>query len=277
MTNAASAQSYDPVRVLSRSLFGFALIAWLPLCITFVSLLLAPSSPEASYAQLQRTIVIGFGVATAAGLLAMVWSYRLDQANSSRVAALTHSFVGRRWLALVLLIVSIELNILAQALLRDIAPSITGPARFLLICWSLVGGGLLLTLHWQGARRRFLHHRDALALAGIALTGFVIIVLMLVVTGRLATATGLQDRLRGGLDYRLLRFIDDGEAPTPQEFWEEQGQTRVRWLPYSYWVVAPYESELINVNEIGLRRTLSFAADQNAPRIYFFGGSTAWG
>ena len=263
--------------VLSRSLFGFALIAWLPLCITFVSLLLAPSSPEASYAQLQRTIVIGFGVATAAGLLAMVWSYRLDQANSSRVAALTHSFVGRRWLALVLLIVFIELNIMAQALLRDIAPSITGPARFLLICWSLVGGGLLLTLHWQGVRRRFLRYRDALALAGIALTTFVIIVPMLVVTGRLATATGLQDRLRGGLDYRLLRFIDDGETPTPQEFWEEQGQTRVRWLPYSYWVVAPYESELINVNEIGLRRTLSFAADQNAPRIYFFGGSTAWG
>ena len=90
-------------------------------------------------------------------------------------------------------------------------------------------------------------------------------------------AAGLQDRLRGGLDYRLLRFIDDGEAPSPQEFWEEQGQTRVRWLPYSYWVVARYESELINVDAIGLRRTLSFVDDLSAPRVYSFGGSTAWG
>ena len=265
------------MRVLSRSLFGFALIAWLPLCLVFASLLLAPSSPEASYAQLQRTIVLGFGVATAVGLLVMVWSYRLDQASSSRVAALMLSCIGRRWLALALTVILIELNILAQALLRDIAPSITGPARFLLICWSFVGGGLLLTLHWPDVRRRFLRHRDALALAGIAMTAFVIIALMLVVTGRLATATGLQDRLRGGLDYRLLRFIDDGEAPTPREFWEEQGQTRVRWLPYSYWVVAPYESELINVNEIGLRQTLSFVDHPSAPRVYFFGGSTAWG
>ena len=117
MSNAAPARNYDPVEVLARSLFGFALIAWVPLCITFVSLLLAPSSPEASYARLQRTIVVGFGAATAAGLCVMIWSYRLDQATSAHVATLALHFIGRRWLALALIVILIESNILAQALL----------------------------------------------------------------------------------------------------------------------------------------------------------------
>ena len=277
MTEVATTPNYDPRRALSRSLFGFALVAWLPLCITFVSLLLAPASPEASYAQLQLAIVIGFGAATAAGLLATVWSHRLDQARSFRIAAVLYSVFGRRWLALALMVVLFEANVLAQSLLRNIAPAITGPARFLLICWSLVAAGVLLTLRWPGVRRAYSSQRDALALAGIAVAALSFIALLTLITGRLATASGLQDRLRGSLDYRLLRFVDDGAAPTPQDFWQEQGQTRVRWLPYSYWVVAPYKSELINVDELGLRRTLPSNNDPSAPQIHFFGGSTAWG
>ncbi len=263
--------------VLSRSLFGFALAAWIPLCLTFVLLLLAPSSPQASYAHLQNIILIGFAAATLLALLILVWLFRLDLATSKGIAARLGRILNRPRLSAALLFLLAELNILAQVLLRDIAPSFTEPSRFLLFCWSLVFGGLLLTLHWRGFRRAFRHNRDALAIAGIIIVALCLGLLLALLTSRIVTATGLHDRLRGRLDYRPLSFIDDGEAPTAEEFWEGQGQTKVRWLPYSYWAVESYESEFINVNKIGLRETLSLVEGANAPKVYFFGGSTAWG
>ncbi|MCY3782136.1 MAG: SGNH/GDSL hydrolase family protein [Chloroflexi bacterium] len=226
---------------------------------------------------MQSTIKIGFGVVTLLTLLGAVWSYRLDQQASSRIAAGLLSVFGSRWLALALVVLLAEFNILAQVLLRDIAPPITEPLRFLLFCWSLVFAGFLATLHWLNIRRVYLSHRNKLAIAGLGTAVFCIGLMLALVTSRLVIASGLHDRLRGRLDYRPLRFIDDGEAPTAQEFWEAQGQTKVRWLPYSYWVVAPFESEYINVDEVGLRDTISLVEDVDSTKVYFFGGSTAWG
>ena len=194
-----------------------------------------------------------------------------------RIAAGLLSLFGARWLAFTMVLLLAEFNILAQALLRDIAPHITEPLRFLLFCWSLLFAGLLATLHWQTIRRAYLRNRSKLAIASLGIGVFCIGLLMALVTSRLVIASGLHDRVRGRLDYRPLRFIDDGEAPASQEFWELQGQTRVRWLPYSYWAVAPFESEFINVNEVGLRETVSQVEIANPPLVYFFGGSTAWG
>ena len=91
---------------------------------------------------------------------------------------------------------------------------------------------------------------------------------MLIVTSRLLADFGAQDRLRGSLDYRPLRFVEDGAAPASQAFWAEQSQTRVRWLPLSYWTVEPIAGNYINVSEQGLRPTVSngAAADSPLPR-----------
>lgn len=270
-------RQFDAGGSLSRSLFGFALVAWIPLCVTFVLLALAPSSPQSSYAQLQAIIVIVFGAATGLALLGVVWSYRLEQTASARIAAALVRVFGRRWLAIALLVLLVETNFLAQVLLRDIAPSMTEPARFLLFCWSIVCGAILAIVHWTGLRRAFLKHRNALAVSGLVIAVACALLALALLTSRLVAETGLNDQIRGRLDYRQLSFIDDGGAPTAQGFWEEQVQTKVRWLPYSYWVVAPFAGKYINVDEQGLRKTVSIDEGEGAQRVYFFGGSTAWG
>ncbi len=277
MNETAAEQGYDPITALSRSLFGFALIAWLPLFITFVSLLLAQSSPEASYAQLQRSIVIAFGAVTLLALLGLVWIFRLETPSSLRIATTLVYLLDRRRLSILLLIVLVELNILAQILTSDIAPSVTNPAKFLLFFWTILSIGSLMAVHWQAIKKAYMRRRDAWAMCGMALAALSVIVLMVVLNSRLVTASGLHDRLRGSLDYRPLRFVDAEGAPTAQEFWAEQGQVRVRWLPYSYWVLAPFDGQFINVDKTGLRETTSFVKGANRSRVYFFGGSTIWG
>ena len=129
MNENAVEQSYDPIAALSRSLFGFALVAWAPLCITFVLLLLAPSSPDASYAQLQHSIVLVFGAITLLAFLGPIWLFRLQSATSTHIATALVHLLDRRLVSILLLVVLVELNILAQILTRDIAPSITNPAK----------------------------------------------------------------------------------------------------------------------------------------------------
>ncbi|MCA9511547.1 MAG: SGNH/GDSL hydrolase family protein [Myxococcales bacterium] len=55
---------------------------------------------------------------------------------------------------------------------------------------------------------------------------------------------------------------------------------KTRWEPYVYWVTRPFEGELIRIDERGIRRTWSpppKSASQPPLRVFFFGGSTAWG
>lgn len=276
MNDSASQQSYDPVTALARSLFGFALVAWLPLLATALLLLLAPGTAE-SYAPLKSALDHAFAIAAASGLAALIWLYRLDSSSSTgiarRIAAIFHS----RWFCLLLTLALIEANILAQILAHDIAPSVTDPAKFLLLCWSLLFGGLIATVHWQPLRRAYSDSRDHFAFAGILIAALLLVAVLSLISHRLIVASGIHDRLRGRLDYRPLQFVEDGSAPSARNFWAEQAQTRVRWLPYSYWVVAPLAGELINVDSRGLRRTATITDDPTAPRIFFFGGSTLWG
>lgn len=273
----SSEASYDAVHTLARSIFGFALAAWLPLAITWILLLLAPAPPIESYAQLQRSIVSGTGISTLLLLLLVVWAYRLDAMRSKRIAQQFATLFGSPWLALALTLLLVEGNGFALIISQDIAPSITGPGRLLLLCWSLAFGGMLLTLHWRNLQIQYERSRSVLAIGSIALIAAVTLALLLAVTSRLVERHGLLDRLRGSLDYRPLRFIDDGAAPASHEFWAEQSQSRVRWLPLSYWVVEPFAGDYINVSERGLRRTISIDGKADAPLVYFFGGSTMWG
>ena len=277
MNANSSEASYDAVAALARSLFGFALAAWLPLAITLILLLLAPAPPFESYAQLQRTIVGGASIAALLVLALAVWTFRLDASRSRRIARRLAALFGNPWLALAFALLLVEGNIIALILARDIAPSITGPGRFLLLCWSLAFGGLLVTLHWPSLQIVYERGRGAMAIGCMAMVAAIAFALLLFVTSRLVEDYGLADRLRGSLDYRPLRFIDDGAAPPSREFWAEQSQTRVRWLPLSYWAVEPIAGEFINVSQQGLRRTIPNAADADSPLIFFFGGSAIWG
>ncbi len=277
MNVPSSESSYDAVETLARSLFGFALAAWLPLAVVWVSLLLAPAPPLESYAQLQRSIVSGTGILTLLLLALAVWAYRLDAPESRRVARYLCTLFGSLWLALALILLAIEANLFALIISPNIAPSITGPGRFLLLCWSIVFGGMLLIVHWRKLRNLYHRSRGFLAIASTALFVVISLVILLAVTNRLIDQYGLADKLRGRLDYRPLRFIDDGAAPPAGDFWAEQSQTRVRWLPLSYWAVEPFSGDYINVSEQGLRRTVSTDGIEGSPLVLFFGGSAIWG
>ncbi|MDQ7023973.1 MAG: hypothetical protein Q9P44_00255, partial [Anaerolineae bacterium] len=76
---------------------------------------------------------------------------------------------------------------------------------------------------------------------------------------------------------RELAFYDDGQPmPSAQDFWQEQAQTRVRWSPYTYWVVDEFQGDYINIDSNGIRFTPNYATD-DSQRIFVFGGSTVWG
>ena len=162
-------------------------------------------------------------------------------------------------------------------LLRDIAPSITIPFRLLLLCWSAVFAALMLTIHWPALRRAAESGRDLLALLGFTIVALLLLAIVFILNSRLISSTDLYERLRGALDYRPLQFVDDGLAPSAGAFWAEQSSTHVRWLPYSYWAVAPFDGRYINVHEGGRRRSPAHSNDPAGERIYFFGGSTMWG
>lgn len=277
MSADATVPPYDGVKALTRSLFGFALLAWLPLPISWIMFLLSQASPDATYEQVRRAFIIGSGLVSA---LALVWTiriYRLDANDSAHMANWIAKLSSNRWLVLASILILFEANILAALMLRDIAPAITSSARFLFFCWTLLFAGLQLTLHWRTVNALYLLYGNALALTGLFIVSLAVFFALYVVSSQLLALSGLQSQLRGVLDYRKLVFVDGGSTPSARQFWAEQGRTRVRWLPYSYWTVEPIAGDFINVSPMGLRRSAAETDDGAARRIYFFGGSTMWG
>ena len=277
MSDGAVDRQNNPVVTLERSLVGFVISAWIPLLVTWILLLLSPASPAQTYEQIRRAMLLFVGVATALALIGGVWISRRSATDRTRLA---QSIVGRfssLRLALLLVLLLIESCILSFLLFRDIAPSITTPFKFLLVCWTVVFAALMLTIHWRAARSGISRGRILMALLGFAVTAFLLLTILTTLSSRLLSNSGLYERMRGALDYRPLEFIDDGSAPSSREFWAEQSTVLVRWLPYSYWTVEPFDGAYINVDQSGRRHTPSYTEDPAAPRIYFFGGSTMWG
>ena len=266
------------VKTLARSLFGFALFAWLPMLMTWCLIAVSSIPSDAGYARIRVVIIVGFGLAVLLGLGLTVRIFRQDDAALLRAAGRLARLLGNRRLTLLIWMLALaEVNFLAFILLADIAPAIANPMKFLLLCWTLVFGGVLMTIHWPSLTSGYRRSRHIWAGIGIAAAGAVILMALFTFNSRLANATGIVGRLRGSLDYRRLEFIDDGAAPAAQRFWAEQGQTSVRWLPYAYWTVKPFEGEFINVDQQGIRHTPLYADEESAARIVFFGGSTLWG
>ena len=267
----------EPVKTLVRSLFGFAFFAWAPMLMTWCLFMVSPIPPDEGYAHIRVIIIIGFGIATLLGFGLAVLTFRQDGAASLRIASHLARVFGNRWLTLILMLALAEANLLAFILLENIAPAITNPLKFLLLCWSLVFGGVLLTIHWRYLKNGYQGTEHVWAGIGIAVVSAVILMVLFTFSNLLVDVSGISGRLRGSLDYRRLEFIDDGEAPAPQQFWAEQGQTTVRWLPYNYWTAAPFDGEFINIDRQGLRYTPVYADEASAASIYFFGGSALWG
>lgn len=249
----------EPVKTLVRSLFGFAFFAWAPMLMTWCLFMVSPIPPDEGYAHIRVIIIIGFGIATLLGFGLAVLTFRQDGAASLRIASHLARVFGNRWLTLILMLALAEANLLAFILLENIAPAITNPLKFLLLCWSLVFGGVLLTIHWRYLKNGYQGTEHVWAGIGIAVVSAVILMVLFTFSNLLVDVSGISGRLRGSLDYRRLEFIDDGEAPAPQQFWAEQGQTTVRWLPYNYWTAAPFDGEFINIDRQGLRYTPVYA------------------
>jgi len=268
---------YDPIDTLARSLFGFGLFAWIPMVITWVLFLLSPVSPDATFAQIRTVIIVGFGIVTALGFGVVVWLFRHQPPELEPVSKRINSILGNRWLAGILILLLIEINFVAFLILGNVAPAITNPAKFLLVCWTLLIFGIILTANWSGLQNWLNRTQGIWVSTGLMMVTTVVLGILFILTSQVINMTGIVGRLQGQLDYRQLEFIDDGNAPTPGQFWAEQGQMTVRWLPYNYWTVAPFDGEYINIDSQGIRFTPSYTDDDFAPKVYFFGGSTMWG
>lgn len=268
-------QTESPAQTLARSAFGFAFVALIPAILTWFGFLLAEPSPLPVFRTIRLALLIGFGFFIFVLASLCRYFYVTPQEKllpaSEKIAAL----LGKTWLSIGLILLILELNLQAFLLLWNIAPGITNPSKFLLVCWSLLLLGIIYTINrysfgvWLEKTRLIWLSTGFLVLAILLLGG------MLVLNNWLLTVTGANDLLRGSLDYRELHFYDDGQpVPTAPEFWAEQAQTRVRWSPYTYWLMAEFHGQFINIGADGIRATANYG---EGSRIYFFGGSTMWG
>ena len=267
------------VATLARSILGLMLLIFLPSAIAWIFYLFSPTSPDAGFAQIQTLINIGWGALNLVLLLGIVWAAKAPIAQIHRIMGILAKVLGRWWLNLAIVIVLLETNLIGAIAFDNIAPFLMGPIRFLLFCWSLVFLLIVTILHRERLESWWQATRNSWAITGAVFVIGGLVLMLYLLSARLNIVTGFEDKLRGQLDYRALSFWEDGEAPpAPQQFWAEQSLTRVQWLPYSYWVVAPFEGQYIHIDSNGLRYTPSYVPEgAEALTIGIFGGSTVWG
>lgn len=269
--------SSPQTQVIANNLFVFVLLAFIPAVMTEIAFVLSPVSPSPLFAQIRSVIIVVFGALVLVILLTMIWILRTDEQNLHRLSRGLVQVFQRPVLMLSGIILLIEINIMAAHLLVNVAPAIVEPARFLLLTWTLVAAAFVVTANYPALRQWLTRTRMIWSGIGLLLTGLLIVTGLHLLTLRLIQSTNVDDRIRGALDYRQLAFIPDGEAPAPSEFWQEQAQTRVTWLPYTYWKLDAFTGDYIQVSESGIRHTPLYTDDADALKLFFFGGSTMWG
>jgi lysophospholipase L1-like esterase len=267
----------SPSQTLARSAFGFAFLALIPAIITWFGFLLAEPSPFPIFRTIRLVLLIGFGLFLLFLIGLCRYFYRSPKEKIIPSSEKITAAISNKWAAIGLIFLLLEVNLLAFLLLWNIAPSITNPGKFLLVCWSLLLLGIIYTVN-RHAFEQWLEKTRAIWLGiGFLVIAVLLLGSLLILNNWLLTISGANDLLRGGLDYRELHFYDDGlPTPTPPEFWAEQAQTRVRWSPYTYWLMAEFHGQFINVGADGIRATAAYG-DESDAKIYFFGGSTMWG
>jgi lysophospholipase L1-like esterase len=262
---------------LARSSFGFAFVALIPTLITWIAFLLAPASPNPTFEGIRWVIIIGFGIFTLLMVFVTLQLFRTQVDKLLTPSQKLVAILSKKWIAISLLLLLLEINLLTFPLLHHVAPSITNPAKFLLVCWSLLFAGIVFTVNRHSFTNWLLRTRTVWMTTGLIVAIVALVGLLFSLNNVALQFTGLDDVLRGGLDYRELAFYDDGQPmPTAQDYWREQAQTRVRWSPYTYWVVGEFHGEYINIDSNGIRYTPDYTNDTEQ-RIFVFGGSTVWG
>ena len=74
-----------------------------------------------------------------------------------------------------------------------------------------------------------------------------------------------------------LELSQQGNAEE-REYWKEFEQAnKVTYHPYVLWRRAPYQGQLIAINQDGVRRTLNTQCDDQTFTIWMFGDSVMWG
>jgi lysophospholipase L1-like esterase len=267
----------NPTQRLARSLFGFGLLACIIGVVAWLALLFSPLSPDANFAQLRVAIIVLFGVLVLTLIVFTIWTLRSETAQLEAVAQLI-TRIFRVWMiTLIIGLILFEINIVLASALRDVAPSIIEPLRFVFAGWTVVIMMMMMTLQWDRLKKWFSATSGTWAQLGFAIVLLAVISGLFALTAAIVQRSGINNQLRGSLDYREITFIDDGEQPTSSEFWQEQSQTRVRWSPYTYWVVDQLQGQYIQVDANGLRATFDQNIPTDAPTLGVFGGSTVWG
>lgn len=270
-------KSETPAELLARSLFGFALLAWLAWLITWVGLWLSPPSPSPTYERIRVGLIVGFGWLALAGFWGVMRLFRTAPDHLLPISERLTRWLQRPWLSWLFCLAILEANLIVFLATPYVAPAILGPIRFLMVCWSGLFVGMLVAIHRAALAGWFGRTRGLWMSLGVSVVGIGALALAFFINSLWVEAVGLNAALRGGLDARPLTFYEDGQPePTAQDFWLEQAQTRVRWSPYTYWVVDAFAGDFINVGADGLRETPQDS--QNATKTAFvFGGSTVWG
>lgn len=268
-------QKESPAEALARSAFGFALFALIPAIITWIFFWLAPLSPSPTFRAIRWGIIAVFGIM----LLCLLWLtryfYRTPAEKFEAQASTVTRFFGQTPIAIVATLLLIEMNIIGFLVFRGIASSITNPTKFLLICWSLLLVGIIFIANREKFQVWYEKTQGLWVSTGLVVVGIIVFAGLFAVSSWLIHLSGVNDILRGGLDYRQLEFYDDGNpAPSASAFWAEQAQTSVRWSPYTYWVMSEFDGDYINIASDGLRHTPNYGGELD---IFIFGGSTVWG
>lgn len=74
------------------------------------------------------------------------------------------------------------------------------------------------------------------------------------------------------------KFLGEENVSWQSAYWEEfAASAAMQWTPYLYWRRRPFKGEFINIDERGVRHTLSSSPGPVDVRVFMFGGSTMWG
>jgi len=72
--------------------------------------------------------------------------------------------------------------------------------------------------------------------------------------------------------------LAQGGSGAEREYWKEHEESnQVTYQPYVLWRRAPYQGELISIDQDGVRRTLHTQCDDKTFTIWMFGDSVMWG
>ena len=172
-----------------------------------------------------------------------------------------------------------ELNIFVFLLTPAVAPSQTGPGKFLMVSWSLLFLVVLMIINWQHWRQWFEQKRDLWIMVGSIVVLLLALGAAVLVNTVALQSTGINQWLRGALDPREAAFLEDElSGEHARAYWAELSQVSARWMPYVYWRTEHLDGEYINVDVEGIRASANFVEPgPGVPDIYFFGGSTMWG